>query len=443
MTKSQKKLRVWGETRARAGLFLFHKNNPALALVCCLLFISPHFKYKAFVPLLFLFHCCLTLFILIAFKKYKSHKVMKKEKTKPKVIKNKTLDKKLSLLQKIKGFSALSRAEKIKLVEADKRPRTTVSFYRYIPISNLVEFREKLLLKWSELDCLGRIYIAKEGINAQMNVPNENWEEFDVWTQGLPELSGVPYKIAVEEGEKSSFFKLNIKIKDKIVADGLDDKSFDVGNTGEYLTAKEMNEYINDPEAVVIDMRNAYESEIGYFEGAVKPDVDTFREELALVPELLKNEKDKKVALYCTGGIRCEKASAWLKHNGFKNVRHLKGGVIDYKHQVEREGLENKFRGKNFVFDERLGERIGDEIVSFCHLCQKNKSDQHFHCKNQICHVLFLGCDDCLEERKGYCSKKCEMMDKLPKSSKKKIAHYYNKFFRGSQFKKARLKSKV
>lgn len=355
----------------------------------------------------------------------------------------KKLDKKTQILQKIKRFSALPRAKKIKLVEADKRPRTTVSFYRYVPISNPEEFREKLLLKWAELDCLGRIYVAKEGVNAQMNVPNENWAEFDSWTQGVAELSGVPYKIAVEEGNKSSFFKLNIKVKDKIVADGLDDDSFDVGNKGEYLTAKEMNEYINDPDAVVIDMRNAYESEIGYFESAVKPDVDTFREELELIPELLKNEKEKRVALYCTGGIRCEKASAWLKHNGFKNVRHLKGGVIDYKHQVEREGLENKFRGKNFVFDERLGERIGDEIVSYCHLCSENKSDQHYHCKNQICHVLFLGCDDCLEKKKGYCSKKCEMMDRLPENSKKKIARLKNKYFRGSQFKKARLGRKV
>ncbi len=358
-------------------------------------------------------------------------------------IKGKLLSKEELVWQNIKQFSALSREEKIRLVETDKRPRTTVSFYRYVKIENPALFREKLLLKWSELDCLGRIYVAKEGVNAQMNVPNENWEEFDLWTQNVPELSGVPYKIAVEEGEKSSFFKLMIKVKDKIVADGLDDESFDVTNKGEYLTAKEMNEYINDPDAVVIDMRNAYESEIGYFERAVKPDVDTFREELDLVPKLLEDKKDKKVALYCTGGIRCEKASAWLKHKGFKNVKHLKGGVIDYKHQVEREGLENKFRGKNFVFDERLGERIGDEIVSHCHLCNKNKSDQHYHCKNQICHVLFLGCDECVEKRKGYCSKKCELMDKLPEKSKKAIARVQNKFFRGKQFKKARLKAEV
>jgi UPF0176 protein len=332
------------------------------------------------------------------------------------------------------------REEQREAVAADNRPRRTVSFYRYVRIDDPEAFRLRLLTKWSELGCLGRIYVAHEGINSQMNVPVENWEEFDKWVQVQPELAGVPYKIAVEEGPSSSFYKLTIKVRDKVVADGLDDSTFDVTNTGEYLTAAEMNEYIDDPDAIVIDMRNAYESEIGHFEKAIKPDVDTFREELQVVPELLKIHKNKKVALYCTGGIRCEKASAWMKHMGFKNVKHLKGGVIDYKHQVEREGLPNKFKGKNFVFDERLGERIGDEVISYCHLCRKNKSDEHHHCKNQICHKLFLGCDECLEKKKGYCSNTCRAVDTLPVKVKKIIARYYNKLKRGSQFKKARLK---
>ena len=332
------------------------------------------------------------------------------------------------------------RAEQREAVAADSRPRKTVSFYRYVKIADPEAFRLRLLKQWSELGCLGRIYVAHEGINAQMNVPVENWEAFDVWVQAQSELTGVPYKFAVEEGPSSSFYKLTIKVRDKVVADGLDDSTFDVTNTGEYLTAAEMNAYIEDPEAIVIDMRNAYESEIGHFEKAIKPDVDTFREELQIVPELLKIHKDKKVALYCTGGIRCEKASAWMKHQGFKNVKHLKGGVIDYKHQVEREGLPNKFKGKNFVFDERLGERIGDEVISYCHLCHKNKSDQHYHCKNQICHVLFLGCDECIKSNRGYCSRRCRLVDTLPPKLKKLLARYHNQFFRAEQFKKARLR---
>ena len=333
-----------------------------------------------------------------------------------------------------------SRAEKRQAALADKRPRTTLSFYRYVQLADPEAFREKLLKKWGELECLGRIYVAKEGINAQMNVLEESWQEFDEWTQSLPELKDVPYKIAVEEKDIPSFYKLTIKVRDKIVADGLDDSSFDVTNTGEYLTAKEINEYVDNPDAVIVDMRNSYESEVGHFDGAITPEVETFRDELKKTPEVLKEYKDKKIALYCTGGIRCEKASAWLKHNGYKDVRHLKGGIIDYAHQVEEQKLPNKFKGKNFVFDERLGERIGDEIISTCHLCQKTKSDTHYHCKNQICHTLFLGCDKCLEKKGGYCGFWCRQVDKLPAETKRIIARYYNQYVRRRKpFKKTKL----
>lgn len=324
-----------------------------------------------------------------------------------------------------------SRTQKRRDAAADTRPRVTISFYRYVKIADPIAFRQRLLDKWSSLDCMGRIYVASEGINAQMNVPKMNWDQFDAWVQNQPELKGVPYKVAVEEGEMPSFFKLTIKVRPKIVADGLDDETFDVTNTGEYLTAAQMNEYVNDPDALVFDMRNNYESEVGHFENAVTPDdFVTFRDELKRVPEMLKDHKEKKVAIYCTGGIRCEKASAWLKHNGFKDVKHLKGGIIDYKRQVKEQGLENKFKGKNFVFDERLGERISDEIISTCHLCKETKSDTHYHCKNQICHVLFIGCDGCMEKRNGYCSKKCELTDKLPQKQKKILARYYNLYIR-------------
>ncbi len=333
-----------------------------------------------------------------------------------------------------------SREEKKQSALLDTRPRTTLSFYRYVQVENPIEFRDRLLAAWSKLGCMGRIYVAHEGINAQMNVPKENFEAFDAWVQSQPELAGVPYKIAVEENQLS-FYKLTIKVRPKIVADGLDDATFDASNTGEYLTAAEMNEYVDNPDAVVIDMRNVYESEIGHFKGAITPNVDTFREELLIVPDLIKEHKDKKIALYCTGGIRCEKASAWLKHKGYTNVKHLKGGVIDYKHQVEEQGLPNLFKGKNFVFDERLGERIGDEVISDCHLCRATKSDTHHHCKNKICYVLFLGCDSCVAKYDGYCSRWCQITDKAPKKVKKVFARYYNRYLKATQFKKTRLRT--
>ena len=333
------------------------------------------------------------------------------------------------------------RWEKKAAVATDGIERITFSFYKYVRIEDPKKLQEELFESWSALGCLGRVYVASEGINAQMNVPKKNWEEFDMFMKSKKEFAEIPYKFAVEEGEESSFFKLIVRVKDKIVADGLDDDTFDVTNTGEYLTAKEMNEYVEDPEAVVIDMRNIYEAEVGHFEGAVCPDVDTFREELKVTPETLKIHKNKKVVLYCTGGIRCEKASAWLKHNGFENVKHLKGGIIDYKHQVEAEGLDNKFLGKNFVFDERMGEDIGGQVISTCHLCAKTKSDTHHHCENTGCHILFIGCDSCIEKKKGFCSYKCMTLDKLPESVKKKLVRnsFKNK---AGMYKKHRMQSK-
>lgn len=327
-------------------------------------------------------------------------------------------------------------------VRKDDIPRTTLSFYRYVRIAEPTAMRDSLARELGVLGCLGRIYVASEGINAQMNVPTENWEKFDSYIQSLKEFSGIPYKIAVEETDMISFYKLTIKVKTRIVADGLDDETFDVTKTGEYLTAEEMNTYVDDPDALVVDMRNGYESEVGHFENAVTPDVDTFREELKVVPELLKVHKNKKIALYCTGGIRCEKASAWLRHNGFENVKHLQGGIIDYKRQIDEKNLPNKFKGKNFVFDERMGERISDEVISFCHLCAIEKNDVHIHCKNQTCHVLFLCCESCKAKKKGYCSYKCMTFDRLPDVVKKLLTRNNHKK-KLEQFKKHRLKSVV
>lgn len=340
-------------------------------------------------------------------------------------------------------YKPLPRQQKKQLVQADGIARTTLSFYKYVKIEKPKALRDELFATLKSLGCLGRIYVAKEGINAQMNVPTAQFEAFNAYMKTQPAFADIPFKLAVEEGNAPSFYKLTIKVREKVVADGLDDDSFDVTNTGAYLTAKEFNEYIDDPDAVVVDMRNSYESEIGHFENAVTPDVDTFRDELKRTPELLKVHKNKKVALYCTGGIRCEKASAWLKHNGFSDVRHLKGGIIDYKHQVEQQNLPNKFKGKNFVFDERLGERIGEEIIATCHLCAKTKADTHYHCKFQPCHVLFIGCDTCVSKKRGYCSYTCQLLDTLPAKSKKVYAHYRNKLARPNQFKKHRLKAKV
>lgn len=327
-----------------------------------------------------------------------------------------------------------SKEELLRDLEQENFSRKTLSFYKYVKIENPKEMRDFLFDRFSELKCLGRIYVAHEGINAQMNVPEPNWQAFDEFIQGIKEFSGVPYKIAVEEKGKSSFLKLIVKVRPKIVADGLDDATFDPANTGEYANAEEVNKMI-DRGVTVIDMRNMYEAAIGHFERAKIMNVDTFREQLSKVYDMFRDKKDEEVLLYCTGGIRCEKASAWMKHNGFKNIKHIKGGIINYAHQVKEKGLQNKFRGKNFVFDERMEERVGDEVIAFCQVCEKTKCDNYVHCKNTSCHILFICCEECKKKLQGYCGFICNICDKFPRK--------LNQFFVGpdrqkheNQFKK-------
>ena len=187
------------------------------------------------------------------------------------------------------------------------------------------------------------------------------------------------------------------------MADGLPIDEYDVTDVGQHLDAQQWNDAI-EKGAIVVDMRNHYESEIGHFENSICPQSETFREELPEVKDMLKGQEDKKVLLYCTGGIRCEKTSAYLKHHGFKDVNQLHGGIIDYARQLdENEGLENKFKGKNFVFDERLSERISMDIISSCHQCGK-PSDTHVNCNNVNCNLLFIQCHSCQEKHKQCCS---------------------------------------
>ncbi len=300
---------------------------------------------------------------------------------------------------------------------ADKR--VTVSFYKYWNIENTQLFRDYLFTHWSELGVFGRTYVASEGINAQISVPQENLESFIDHLYSISFLDGVRLNYAIEDDGKS-FYKLIIKIRAKIVADGLNDETFDASNTGVHLSAEEFNKLTDQEDTILVDMRNHYESEVGHFRGAITPDVDTFREEIALVEDMLADKKDQNIVMYCTGGIRCEKASAWLKHQGFNNVHQLNGGIIEYARQVKEQGLENKFRGKNFVFDERLAESISDEVISNCHQCGE-PCDSHINCRNELCHLLFIQCEKCADKFGKCCSHECRDFADLPEEERRKV----------------------
>src|SRR5688572_847839 len=275
-------------------------------------------------------------------------------------------------------------------LQADTEPRRTLSFYRYHHITNPAVFRDELYKAWSDLGVLGRAYVSAEGINAQISVPFANLDTLRQQLDSIPFLKNLRLNAAIEDNGKS-FFKLKIQVRNKIVADGIMDKSFDVTNSGRHLDAAQFNSLTDKDDTIIVDMRNHYESEVGHFRNAICPDADTFRDELKMVGDLLDDKKDHNIVMYCTGGIRCEKASAWMKHIGFRNVFQLDGGIIEYARQSKAQGIENKFIGKNFVFDERLGERITDDIIAVCHQCGK-PCDDHTNCKNDGCHLLFIQC---------------------------------------------------
>ena len=339
-------------------------------------------------------------------------------------------------------YNTLSSKERAYLIEKAGQERLTLSFYQYTHIGNPQLLRDFLFIHWNPLEVLGRIYVANEGINAQLSVPAKQFETFKASLDTITFLEGVRLNIAIEQDNKS-FLKLTVKVRNKIVSDGLKDEKFDVTQRGIHVNAQEFNDLLNDKNALCVDMRNHYESEIGHFDNAITPDVDTFRDSLPIIEEELEAHKeDRKIVMYCTGGIRCEKASAYFKHKGFKEVYQLEGGIIEYARQVKAQSLENKFIGKNFVFDERRSERISEDVIAQCHQCGA-PCDSHVNCINEACHLLFIQCAACQEKMNECCSISCKEISTLPPEDQRELRkglHNSNKIFKKGRSKALKFK---
>jgi UPF0176 protein len=313
----------------------------------------------------------------------------------------------------------VSQAELKKLLYQETEHRITISFYRYFVVHDPKQFRDELYRALNALKVFGRIYIAHEGINAQLSVPETNFEALRNYLESIEPLKDLRLNIAVDDDGKS-FWVLKIKVREKIVADGITDPNFSMEKKGRYVNATQMNELLKDDNTVVIDMRNHYEYEVGHFEKAIEIPSDTFREQLPMAVQMMEDKKEQNIIMYCTGGIRCEKASAYMLHNGFKNVFHLEGGIINYAQQAKAQGLQSKFIGKNFVFDDRLGERITEDIIAKCHQCSV-AADTHTNCKNDGCHLLFIQCEACAKQYDGCCSEACQTVYNLPVEQQKEL----------------------
>ncbi|HOI32937.1 MAG: rhodanese-related sulfurtransferase [Bacteroidales bacterium] len=309
-------------------------------------------------------------------------------------------------------YNKIDRRElKLRLFQEDF-DRRTLSFYCFVEIDDPQKYRDELFLKLSEMKVFGRIYVAREGINAQISVPLPEFDRFKAYIKQHPYTLDVLLNEAIEDNGKS-FYKLKILVKYKILSDGLDNSTFDIYDVGKHLDAESYNQKLSEPETVVIDLRNHYEHEVGHFENAILPDVDTYKESIPVIVELLKEKQPKNIMLYCTGGIRCEKFSAYLRHQGFEHVFQLKGGVINYAHQVRELEIESKFKGKNFVFDDRMGERVTNDVIARCHQCGE-PADVHVNCANDACHLLFIQCEKCAEKYRNCCSEACKSIIQLP-----------------------------
>ena len=315
-------------------------------------------------------------------------------------------------------YNKKSKKELVKDLNTESFKRITCSFYSYTQIENVDKLRDEIYTFLDSFKIFGRVYIAFEGINAQLSVPEHRWDDFKKEIKQFDILLSIPIKKAILDGV--SFYKLIVKIKKEIVAYGIPKKEYDMDNVGQYLNAQEFNLAMEDDTSIVMDMRNFYETEVGKFENAEIPLVEKSKDLLPEVRKMLVGREKSQVLLYCTGGIRCEKASAFLIKNGIKNVKQLQGGIIQYAHEIKRKDIKSKFIGKNFVFDARLGERVTDDIISTCHLCGE-VSDNHKDCNNDACHILFIQCSECDKNLNGCCSEECKEIKSLPLDKQKEL----------------------
>eukprot|EP01034_Spumella_vulgaris_P029536 gene29536-36602_t len=367
---------------------------------------------------------------------------------------------------------------------------TMLSFYKFAPIENVPQFIKKLNELWRPFVCYGRVYVAHEGVNAQMAVPTNILNYFQKVTESVGIFTDVKlntdHRITRQEFEETQPFQaLHIREKPQIVNDGfaepsphstfvpavkIDKVDLDFfSDTGTEVEPLDWHTRLDNKENIVLDCRNGYESDVGIFNNAIPLNTKTFSESWAALDSILKDKpKDTPILTYCTGGIRCVKINAYLQQKlGFVNTGRLKGGIISYTRQLELMDAEekgkgsgdggelatdtsqedttrqsqsdlqsaalrltaskdhrhisaSKFRGVNYVFDERIAARVTEDVLTVCASCGE-KCDCYVNCKNSRCDKRFLQCGVCKTASGGFCSQQCQDSYTPPKKSKNTI----------------------
>lgn len=304
---------------------------------------------------------------------------------------------------------------------------TVFSFYLFEPLEDFQEEIERQKAFCQENEILGRLYVSEQGVNGQMSALNENAEKYKEWIRNRDPFKNLTFR--AQKYHEHAFPKCTIKYRKQLAAL---DKDVSLQNKGDYLNPKEWREKLeSDDEHILLDVRNDYEWKVGHFEGSELPACSTFREFQEYATELKKRlaGKDTPIMMCCTGGIRCELFSSLLKEEGLKNIYQLQGGIINYG---ANEGSKH-WRGKLFVFDDRLTVPISDEkaeVIGKCHSCG-GPAENYYNCANMDCNELFLACDSCLKKLVGCCQTSCQeaprvrpVSDQEPHKPFRKWYHY-------------------
>ncbi|HET7656735.1 MAG TPA: rhodanese-related sulfurtransferase [Bacillales bacterium] len=279
-------------------------------------------------------------------------------------------------------------------------------YYKYVPIEDHETFAREHLDFCKELGLRGRILVAEEGLNGTVS---GTVAQTDVYMETLrkdPRFSDIEFKIDPADGH--AFKKMFVRARDEIVSLKLEEDVNPNKLTGEYLDPKDFYEELQKDDVVVLDARNEYEYRIGHFRGAINPDIESFRELPKWIEENLKDKKDKRVLAYCTGGIRCEKLTGYLKKEGFENVAQLHGGIVTYGKDPEVKG--RLYEGKCYVFDDRrmvpVNRTEEDRVIGECFHCGKTE-DRYVNCANPECNRQYICCESCETKYKRSCSDEC------------------------------------
>ena len=282
-----------------------------------------------------------------------------------------------------------------------------ILFYKYVNIDDVKKIADWQRALCTKLELTGRIVLAQEGINATLGGQDDSIKEYIKEMNNHSIFDKIDFKFSDGIGSEG-FPKLKIWIRNEICNLGLDTKEYSPKNGGKHLKPEEADQLLrNKPEDLIIfDARNKFEADVGRFTDAIIPNIRYFRELPQYIDENLEQFKDKQVLMYCTGGIRCERATTYLKSKGIaKEVYQIEGGI----HRYVEKFPDGFFRGKNYVFDNRVTVRINDDILGKCYICDKS-NDDFTNCMNALCNLHYICCTECKVHYEGTCSRECQKL---------------------------------